>query len=125
MSSNAEAAARDGARTPVVVFACRANGGRSVASRLLAEHYARGRVTALSAGTEPGERIHPEVAEVLDDLGLDTSRESPKLLTTEVLPSRTRTRRGTCRRAAARPRAPAVPRRRSPRATRTRPRCRR
>lgn len=85
MSSNAEAAARDGARTPVVVFACRANGGRSVASRLLAEHYARGRVTALSAGTEPGERIHPEVAEVLDDLGLDTSRESPKLLTTEVL----------------------------------------
>lgn len=70
---------------PTVVFACRANGGRSVASRLLTEHYAHGRVTALSAGTEPGEHIHPEVARVLEHLGLDTSREAPKLLTTETI----------------------------------------
>ncbi len=72
-------------RVPTVVFACRANGGRSVASRLLAERYARGRVLALSAGTEPGEHIHPEVARVLESLGLDTSREQPKLLTREVI----------------------------------------
>jgi protein-tyrosine-phosphatase len=52
-----------------------------VASRVLTEHYARGRVVALSAGTQPGEEIHPEVAEVLDELGLDTSKELPKLLT--------------------------------------------
>jgi protein-tyrosine-phosphatase len=70
---------------PVVVFACRANGGRSVASRLLAEHYAGGRVVALSAGTTPGDRVHPEVARVLEDLGLDTSRESPRLLTAEMI----------------------------------------
>ena len=83
--SSSDTTARGGARTPVVVFACRANGGRSVANRLLTEHYAQDRVTALSAGTEPGDRIHPEVAEVLESLGLDTSRESPKLLTPEVL----------------------------------------
>ena len=80
----------EGTRTdeiPVVVFACRANGGRSVASRLLAEHYAQGRVVAVSAGTEPGEQIHPEVAVVLEDLGLDTSRESPTLLTAETIAS--------------------------------------
>jgi arsenate reductase len=70
-------------RVPTVVFACRANGGRSVASRLLTEHYARGHVVALSAGTEPGEHIHPEVARVLEDLGLDTSGEQPKLLTAD------------------------------------------
>lgn len=70
---------------PCVVFACRANGGRSVASRLLAEHYAQGRLVALSAGTEPGEHIHPEVARVLEDLGLDTSREHPSLLTREMI----------------------------------------
>lgn len=70
---------------PSVVFACRANGGRSVASRLLMEHYAQGRVIAVSAGTEPGDHIHPEVAEVLEDLGLDTSRESPKLLTEDTI----------------------------------------
>ena len=48
--------------TPQVVFACRKNGGRSVISRVLTEHYAGDHVVALSAGTEPGEQIHPEVA---------------------------------------------------------------
>lgn len=70
---------------PTIVFACRANGGRSVASRLLTEHYAQGRVLALSAGTEPGEQIHPEVAAVLEQFGLDTSREQPTLLTAEMI----------------------------------------
>lgn len=70
---------------PQVVFACVRNGGRSVISRLLTEHYAGGRVRALSAGTQPGEHIHPEVAEVLEKLGLDTSREHPKLLTRETI----------------------------------------
>jgi protein-tyrosine-phosphatase len=70
---------------PIVVFACVRNGGRSVAARLLTEHYAAGRVVALSAGTQPGEHIHPEVAEVLEKLGLDTSREHPKMLTHEMI----------------------------------------
>ena len=73
--------------TPQVVFACRKNGGRSVISRVLTEHYAGDRVVALSAGTEPGEQIHPEVARVLEALGLDTSRESPKALTREMIAS--------------------------------------
>jgi protein-tyrosine-phosphatase len=72
---------------PQVVFACVRNGGRSVIGRVLAEHYARGRVRALSAGTQPGDHIHPEVAEVLEKLGLDTSREQPKLLTHETVAS--------------------------------------
>jgi protein-tyrosine-phosphatase len=67
--------------TPQVVFACVRNGGRSVISRVLTEHYAGGRVRALSAGTQPGEHIHREVADVLEKLGLDASREHPKLLT--------------------------------------------
>jgi arsenate reductase (thioredoxin) len=71
--------------TPQVVFACIRNGGRSVISRVLAEHYAGGRVVALSAGTQPGEHIHAEVADVLEALGLDTSRESPTLLTRETI----------------------------------------
>ena len=44
---------------------------------MLTEHYAGGRVRALSAGTQPGEHIHQEVADVLEKLGLDTSREHP------------------------------------------------
>jgi protein-tyrosine-phosphatase len=70
---------------PPVVFACVRNGGRSVAARLLTEHYADGRVIALSAGTQPGEHIHPEVAEVLERIGLDTSGEQPRLLTRTMI----------------------------------------
>ena len=51
--------------TPQVVFACFRNGGRSVTSRVLTDHYAQGRVRARSAGTQPGEHIHAEVADVL------------------------------------------------------------
>ena len=75
-------------RVPQVVFACVRNGGRSVASRVLTEHYAGGRVMALSAGTQPGEHIHPEVADVLEKIGLDTSRETPTLLTSPARRSR-------------------------------------
>ena len=75
--------------TPQVVFACVRNGGRSVISRVLTEHYAGGRVLALSAGTQTGEHIHPEVADVLGRLGLDTSQEQPKLLTRETIAAST------------------------------------
>ena len=70
---------------PQVVFACIRNGGRSVISRVLTEHYAGGRVVALSAGTQPGEHIHPEVADALEKLGLDTSTETPTKLTRETI----------------------------------------
>ena len=75
----------DTSRIPQVVFACVRNGGRSVISRVLTEYYAQGHVTALSAGTQPGEHIHPEVAQALAELGLDTSRERPKVLTRETV----------------------------------------
>ena len=74
---------------PQVVFACVRNGGRSVISRVLTEHYAGGRVIALSAGTQPGDHIHPEVAAVLEKLGLDISGEQPKLLTRDTVAAST------------------------------------
>lgn len=70
---------------PQVVFACVRNGGRSVIGRVLTEHYAHGRVRAVSAGTQPGEHIHPEVAVALEGLGLDVSQEHPKVLTHETV----------------------------------------
>lgn len=70
---------------PEVVYACRKNAGRSLVGRVLTEHYSGGRVLAHSAGTEPGEHVHQEVVAVLDQLGLDTSREYPKLLTRETI----------------------------------------
>ena len=63
---------------PTILFACRANAGRSVTGKVLAEYYARGRADVFSAGSEPGDHVHPEVAAVLADLGLDASSETPK-----------------------------------------------
>ena len=85
MTGGGVAPAAAAGHTPRVVFACVRNGGRSVISRVLTEHYAGGRVVALSAGTQPGEHIHPEVARALDRLGLDTSGEQPKLLTLDTV----------------------------------------
>ena len=64
MTASPDSSASDDS-VPQVVVACVRNGGRSVISRVLTEHYAGGRVTALSAGTQPGEHIHPEVARAL------------------------------------------------------------
>ena len=55
----------DDPHVPQVVFACVRNGGRSVIARVLTQHYAQGRVRAVSAGTQPGEHIHPEAARAL------------------------------------------------------------
>ena len=66
--------------TPVILFACVHNSGRSVAARVLAEHYANGRVHAISAGSEPGDHLNPTVVQVLAERGLDASAETPKLL---------------------------------------------
>jgi arsenate reductase len=63
---------------PSILFACKANAGRSVAGKLLAEHYAGDRAGVFSAGSEPGDHIHPEVAAVLSTLGLDTTQEVTK-----------------------------------------------
>ena len=64
-----------------VLFVCLHNAGRSQMSRALFERAAEGRHEAESAGTTPAERVHPEVVEVMSELGLDVSGQVPKKLT--------------------------------------------
>lgn len=70
---------------PVVLFACVDNSGRSVAARLLTEHYAAGSVVARSAGTEPSGSVNPVITQVLAERGIDTSREVPTRLDTDLV----------------------------------------
>ena len=70
---------------PVILFACVPNGGRSLAGKVLAEHYGAGRVTVRSAGSEPGDSLNPAVVQVLEERGLPTAGEHPKLLTYEAV----------------------------------------
>jgi protein-tyrosine-phosphatase len=53
-------------------------------SQALFERAAAGRHTALSAGTTPAERVHPEVVEAMRELGIDLSDRRPQLLTREL-----------------------------------------
>ena len=66
------------------LFVCLHNAGRSQMSQALFERAAEGRHRALSAGTTPADRVHPEVVEVMRELGIDLAEREPKLLTREL-----------------------------------------
>jgi arsenate reductase (thioredoxin) len=66
------------------LFVCLHNAGRSQMSAALFERAAGGRHRALSAGTTPAERVHPEVVEVMGELGIDLADRVPQLLTREL-----------------------------------------
>jgi len=68
---------------PVVLYACIHNSGRSVAAKVLTQHYAGDAVDVRSAGSEPGSGVNPGVAAVLAERGLSTDDHTPSLLTRE------------------------------------------
>jgi protein-tyrosine-phosphatase len=67
-----------------VLFVCLHNAGRSQMSAALFERAAEGRHHAESAGTTPGDRVHPEVVDAMNEVGIDLSDKTPQLLTTEL-----------------------------------------
>jgi arsenate reductase len=69
---------------PVVLFLCTHNAGRSLAARVLLDHYAEGRIDVRSAGSEPADELNPSVVAILRERGLDPSREFPKPLSDGV-----------------------------------------
>jgi arsenate reductase (thioredoxin) len=70
---------------PIVLYACVHNSGRSVAAKVLTEHYAGDRIAIRSAGSEPGTQVNPVVAQVLAERGLSTATETPKRLDDAVV----------------------------------------
>lgn len=73
-------------RSQKVVFACTHNAGRSqMAAAIFNQLADPASVQAVSAGTDPGLRVHPGVVLAMRELGIDLSRERPRLLTDEVL----------------------------------------
>jgi arsenate reductase (thioredoxin) len=67
-----------------VLFVCLHNAGRSQMSAALFERAADGRHDAASAGTQPAERVHPEVVAAMNELGVDLSDRRPRGLTEEL-----------------------------------------
>ena len=68
-----------------VIFACVHNAGRSQMAAAFFNQYADpAKATGISAGTEPGLRVHPEVLTVMQEIGFDLSAATPQKLTQEL-----------------------------------------
>jgi arsenate reductase (thioredoxin) len=71
-----------------ILFACIHNAGRSQMGaawfNMLAEPT---KAQAISAGTAPGDGVHPEVVEVMSEVGMDLSTARPRLLSEDLVKS--------------------------------------
>lgn len=68
-----------------VIFACVHNAGRSqMAAAFFNQLADPHKAQAISAGTEPGVRVHPEVQAVMQEIGIDLSNAKPQKLTEEL-----------------------------------------
>jgi arsenate reductase len=63
-----------------VLFVCLHNAGRSQMSESLFERAAGGRHEARSAGTQPAERVHPEVVQAMREVGVELDGRRPARL---------------------------------------------
>ena len=67
-----------------VIFACVHNTGRSQMAAAFFNHAAPAGARAVSAGTNPGTRVHPEVVDAMREVGIDLSSATPQKLTAEL-----------------------------------------
>jgi arsenate reductase len=68
-----------------VIFACVHNAGRSqMAAAWFNELVDSTKARAISAGTDPGTRVHPEVLEAMREVGLDLGDRKPQKLTDDL-----------------------------------------
>ena len=68
-----------------VIFACVHNAGRSqMAAAFFNALVDPTKAHGVSAGTQPGERVHPEVLAAMHEVGIDLSSAKPQKLTDEL-----------------------------------------
>ena len=68
-----------------VIFACVHNAGRSqMAAAFFNQLTDPTKAEAVSAGTDPGVRLHPEVLTIMQEVGIDLSNAKPQRLTQEL-----------------------------------------
>lgn len=69
----------------IVLFACVHNAGRSQMAAAWFDHMADPtKARAVSAGTQPGTHVHPEVVAVMSEVGIDLSDRIPTYLSEDL-----------------------------------------
>jgi arsenate reductase len=71
------------APSPIVLFVCVHNAGRSQMAAGYLQHFAGERVTVLSAGSEPKDQINPIAIAAMAEEGIDIANNVPKILTVQ------------------------------------------
>lgn len=67
-----------------ILFICVENACRSQIAEAFFNKYAMGKAVAISAGTRPASQVNPKAVEVMKEVGIDISKQKPKLLTQEI-----------------------------------------
>ena len=68
-----------------VLFICVHNSGRSQMAEAFFNYMAKGKARAISAGSQPADDMNPVVVAAMHEVGIDISRNKPKLLTFEMM----------------------------------------
>ncbi|MGQ0482834.1 MAG: arsenate reductase ArsC [Pseudonocardia sp.] len=71
--------------TPIVLFLCTHNAGRSQMAMGFFQHLAGNSALAWSGGSEPGGEVNPAAIEAMAEVGIDISGEYPKPWTDEIV----------------------------------------
>ena len=63
-----------------ILFVCVENAGRSQMAEAFFEKYGKGKFDVISAGTIPSTKLNPIVVSVMDEIGIEMTFQTPKLL---------------------------------------------
>jgi protein-tyrosine-phosphatase len=68
-----------------ILFVCVENAGRSQMAEGFFKKYAPEGYEAISAGNKPASQINPNAVEAMKEVGIDISKQTPKVLTSEII----------------------------------------
>ena len=74
-----------------ILFVCVENAGRSQMAEALFRKYAPTKYTVISAGTTPSSQLNPVVVEVMKEIGINMTLQSPKILSNDMLENSSKT----------------------------------
>jgi arsenate reductase len=69
------------------MFVCTHNSGRSQMAEAFAKKLGAGKITAESAGTQPGGALNPQAVAAMEEIGYDMSGHHPKAMTLKIVDS--------------------------------------
>ena len=84
-TTSTTSAGEPGQHRPSVMFVCVHNAGRSQMAAAFLTHLAGDRVQVRSAGSAPAVAVNPVVVAAMREVGIDITREVPKMLTAEAV----------------------------------------